>query len=108
MSFHYLKIDVADVDPEAIRIALREFVQNLANTERDRDEMMFFWFVVNDLLSQNESKTIKPYLNTSFGGAYLPTIYLVASACSDSSIPSPACIECCRIIRFGSLKSQSV
>jgi rootletin len=36
--FYYLKIDVADVDPEAIRIALREFVQNLANTERDRDD----------------------------------------------------------------------
>ena len=36
--FFLLKIDVADVDPEAIRIALREFVQNLANTERDRDD----------------------------------------------------------------------
>jgi rootletin len=33
-------IDVADVDPEAIRCALREFVQNLANTERDRDDAL--------------------------------------------------------------------
>lgn len=29
---------MADVDPEAIRMALREFVQNLANTERERDD----------------------------------------------------------------------
>lgn len=31
---------MADVDPEAIRMALREFVQNLANTERERDDAL--------------------------------------------------------------------
>lgn len=35
-----LKIEVADIDPEAIRMALREFVQNLANTERERDDAL--------------------------------------------------------------------
>lgn len=28
------------MDPEAIRLALREYVQNLANTERERDDAM--------------------------------------------------------------------
>lgn len=28
------------MDPEAIRMALREFVQNLANTERERDDAL--------------------------------------------------------------------
>lgn len=29
---------MSEIDPEAIRMALREFVQNLANTERERDD----------------------------------------------------------------------
>ncbi len=33
-----MKFDVADIDPEAIRVALREFVQNLVNVERERDD----------------------------------------------------------------------
>ena len=31
-------VDVADVDPEQIRSALREFVQNFITTERERDD----------------------------------------------------------------------
>jgi hypothetical protein len=31
-------VDVADIDPEQIRAALREFVQNYITTERDRDD----------------------------------------------------------------------
>ncbi len=31
-------VDVADIDPEQIRSALREFVQNFITTERDRDD----------------------------------------------------------------------
>lgn len=31
-----LKIPLADVDPEEVRIALREFVNRLISTERDR------------------------------------------------------------------------
>ena len=31
---------MADVDPEAIRIALREHVQNFVNTERERDDAL--------------------------------------------------------------------
>lgn len=33
-------VDVADVDPEQIRTALREFVQNFITTERDRDDCL--------------------------------------------------------------------
>lgn len=31
-----LKVPLADVDPEEVRIALREFVNRLISTERDR------------------------------------------------------------------------
>jgi rootletin len=31
-------VDVADIDPEQIRSALRDFVQNYITTERDRDD----------------------------------------------------------------------
>ncbi len=31
-------VDVADIDPEQIRSALRDFVQNFITTERDRDD----------------------------------------------------------------------
>jgi hypothetical protein len=31
-------VDVADIDPEQIRTALREFVQTFITTERDRDD----------------------------------------------------------------------
>lgn len=31
-------VDVADIDPEQIRSALREFVQNFITTERERDD----------------------------------------------------------------------
>ncbi|CAF4405119.1 unnamed protein product, partial [Adineta steineri] len=31
-------VDVADIDPEQIRTALRDFVQNYITTERDRDD----------------------------------------------------------------------
>ena len=31
-------VDVADIDPEQIRTALRDFVQNFITTERDRDD----------------------------------------------------------------------
>lgn len=31
-------VDVADIDPEQIRSALREFVQSFISTERDRDD----------------------------------------------------------------------
>ena len=31
-------VDVADVDPEQIRSALRDFVQNFMTTERDRED----------------------------------------------------------------------
>ena len=34
------KFEVADIDPEAIRMALREFVQNFANVERERDDAL--------------------------------------------------------------------
>jgi len=33
-------IDVADVDPEQIRSALRDFVQNYMTTERERDDCL--------------------------------------------------------------------
>lgn len=34
------QFDVADVDPEAIRAALRDYVQNLINIERERDDAL--------------------------------------------------------------------
>ena len=31
-------VSIADIDPEAVRLALRDFVQQLAGAERDRDD----------------------------------------------------------------------
>merc|ERR1712168_676862 len=33
-------ISVADIDPEAVRAALRDFVQQLATSEKDRDDAL--------------------------------------------------------------------
>ena len=34
------EVNVADIDPEAVRVALRDFVQQLAGAERERDDAL--------------------------------------------------------------------
>lgn len=38
MSPSRTEVSIADIDPEAVRLALRDFVQLLAGAERDRDD----------------------------------------------------------------------
>jgi hypothetical protein len=49
-------VDVADIDPEQIRSALREFVQNFITTERDRDDC------VGKILNKNRKNYVFIYL----------------------------------------------
>jgi rootletin len=51
---------VADVDPEAIRLALREYVQNLANIERERDDCI----TENNLLKKNIAEVQEAHVRT--------------------------------------------
>jgi hypothetical protein len=49
-------VDVADIDPEQIRTALREFVQNFIATERERD----------DCVGKIKNKSINLYISIFF------------------------------------------
>ncbi len=55
-----MKIDVADVDPEAIRLALREHVQNFASIERERDDCI----IENNLLKNNITEVQEAHMRT--------------------------------------------
>lgn len=51
-------VDVADVDPEQIRTALRDFVQNFITTERERDDCAGKGSTFSEIERSHRSRTV--------------------------------------------------